>query len=350
MSEQDNQASDNLAALTREGEARLERLRSAQGESPGQPKEPEKPDTPVVASDALDAGDVTAGTDKGVEPTPLPVQTPDLSWLPESLHSKAEQIPSELLEEMRRSYLRQSDYTRKTQEAAKLVKSAEAVQSKADLWARLESNPEAARAAQEVLEGRKPKAPAADRDEDVDILTLTGPELKAWIRSEADRVAAQRAEEAAKQAAEATFHERLEKPKEALAAITSVLDVWAEENGLTRETAEEAIREGAARSKALGVTWTPENATELANIGLSFARAKPGKQSTARDEAGKFAKVASPVGRGSAAVSPRVDPVSVREKRPPQNDKERAELAAHVARESLGLNVTAEEIGALFNK
>lgn len=350
MSEQDSTTPDFVAELAQAGEIRLEQLRTAQAAKPaGEPAPTTEPDKVEADSDALSAGDVTAVEDKGEQPTPPAVQTPDVSWLPEKIRSRAAEIPSEILTEIRDGYLRQTDYTRKTQAVAEERKSLEPIKTKADLWARLEANPAAAKAAQAVLEGKVESKPA-ERDEDVDILSLTGPELKAWIRSEADRVAAQRSEEAAKKAAEATFHERLDKPKETLAQITSVLDGWASENALTLEAAQAAIRAGADASRRLGIVWTPENAMELASIGLSMTKAAEVKQPAARDDAGKFAKVASPVGRSNVSVSTPVLPLAVREGRSPKNDRERLEMAAHVAKTRLGLNVTAEDLDALFQK
>lgn len=347
MSEPDGMAAD-IAELVKAGEIRLEQIKASRGDEPAgdTPKVPDAAKQEPVA-DAPSAGDVTADAGTGDEPTPPSVQTPDLSWLPENLRTKAEQVPSDFLEEMRKGYLRLSDYTRKTQVAAEERKAIEPIRAKADLWSRLESNPLAAKAAQDVLEG---KTAPAERDEDVDILALSGPELKAWIRSEAERAAASRAEEAAKKAAETMFHERLERPKETLSEIASVLDVWAADNGLTREAAEAAIREAATHSRELGVTWTPANAVKLASMGLSMTKASESKQIPARDDTGKFAKVASPVGRGSAAAPVKADPMVVREARAPKNDRERKELAAHVARERLGLNVTADELDDLFQR
>lgn len=348
MSEQDGTASDFVNELAKAGDIRLEQHREALGgKTPGEPPAAPEADKPEPDTATPSAGNVTADADKGEDPTPPSVQTPDLSWLPENVRSQATQIPSELLAELRNGFMRHADYTRKNQVRAEEMRAIEPLRAKADLWTRLESNPEAARAAQDVLEGKnKP----AERDEDVDILTLSGPELKAWIRSEADRAAMGRAEEAAKRAAEATFHERLEKPKEVLSEIASVLDGWASENGLTKDSAEAAIREAAAHSRELGLTWTPENAAKLASLGLAMTKTQEVKQVAARDDAGKFAKVASPVGRGSVTAPVRTEPIVVREGRAPKNDRERREFAAHIARERFGLNVTADELDNLFQR
>ena len=340
---------DELQAL---GDARLETLKASLVTAPVVPaaNTPEpvvKQDTVVQVAGDGGAGEPKAPTDKAAA-APGEVPAPDLDWLPEKDRAKVSALDAETIATLKAGFLRHRDYTQKTQEVAKERDALNGTKEKAALWERLEKTPAAADAAYKILNGQAPAQAAVAAADDVDLATLTGPELKAYLLEQNRKIAREEAAALLKQDREAT-----EAPRKAADVVTKKIDDWANDKGLDQEALGNALTLADKHRKSIpGLVWTPENAVALVELGLILAGGqKPATTTpTAQPAPGGLSKVASPIGRGSASVPVTLVPKSVQEHRAPKNDRERVELASHVLLEQFGVSATSEDIEAMFRR
>ncbi len=270
-------------------------------------------------------------------------KTPDLSWLPETHREKFSTLDPESLEWMKGNVLRQSDYTKKTQKAAALVKDAESVKEKAALWDQLAKNPELADFTYRALRGEATlPGKASSEDDGVDLTSASNEDIKAYIKREA---AAQ-----AKEIAKATIQQEITAPVTRQNATIQALIDFAGEKDIPEEAMGLAIRAAEAHAARLGVEWSAENAVALVEPFLPAANAapkvEPSKQ-PATPAGGGLAKVASPASR-PAASSPAPMPRHRRENRGPMTDAERVQEALYAVKVRHGIDMTPQELDALF--
>ena len=312
------------------------------------PREDKAPVSDAVKDDvepkAPVAVDVKADEDKAPKNAPNSVQAPDLSWAPENLRPKLSSVDPEVLKALKDGWLRQSDYTKKTQSLAEERKALERAKEKAALWERLEANPAAALAAQRVLDGKSPVEPEAT--EDVDILAMDPKQLRAWVAKEAQA--------AAEKIAEERIRARVEAPVQRASELTTALNDYAADLGLSETNAAQAeafrgaVAEAAQSARELGIEVSAANVVRFVKPYVEKALAST-KTVTARDEGRGLAEVASPTSRTSS-VTPSRTPSSVREGRAPKDDRERKNLALHILNDSFGVNATPDELERLLSK
>jgi len=345
------QPPDLVDELQAAGDARLESLKSSLVTAPVVPTNKTEPvggqDKAGAAAGDGGAGEPKAPTDKAAD-APGVVPAPDLDWLPnEEDRAKLSALDAKTIANLKAGFMLRADHTRKTQEIARERESLNGAKEKAALWERLEKNPAAADAAYKILNGQAPAQAADVADDDVDLSTMTGPELKAYFKAQARGVAKEVAVEVV-----GSEREKAEAPRKAEAAVTSKIDEWATEKGLTQESLGNALTLADKHRKSIpGLVWTPENAVALAELGLILTGSTPAANTPpAKPGPGGLSKVASPIGRGSASVPVTLVPKSVQEHRAPKNDRERVELASHVLMEQFGVSATSEDIEALFRR
>ncbi len=288
--------------------------------------------------------DATEAVEGKPETAPEAAPAPDLSWLPENLREKASQLDPELAEWAKGNVLRQSDYTKKTQALAVKSKDADAVKAKADLWAKLETNPQLADYAYRVLRGEAqvPGSEPAQGDDDVDLTAADNATIKKYVREQARIVA--------KEIAAAEISERVELPVQERSAIFQSLLSFATENKVSEDSMLAAITKAEAHAEEIGVKVTPANVVALVKPFVESG--KPAPVATSKPAAppvpGGLAKVASPSSRSTATVPPPMPRHRV-EKREPRTGAERTAEAVALMREQ-GFDVTEQDLEALFRK
>lgn len=304
-------------------------------------------ETPVDKGDAETAApgavDAKAGEDKGSGDAPpeTPVQAQDLSWAPEKLHPLLSKADPEQVEEAKRSFLRWKDYTQKTQSLAAERKEVEALKAAADRWRKLEENPDAAKAAMRVLDG-EPAEPEVAAQDEIDLLTADPKTQRAYL----EKIAERKAEEMLQKRQAAAQAKEAEMASKADAIRTSVRD-WALDAGLTQEEVNEAARKADEFAAEVGLSINEKNVVGLLK---RFASPAPAKNTPSSGGAARgLASVAAPGGKGSAAVSPKVVPKHVLEKRGPQTRQEGVEHARMLLRDQFNLDLSNTGLDDFLN-
>lgn len=298
------------------------------GPSEGTPAVVGEAGTVAPVTTSADAVDAKAGEDKGAAP-PDPVQAQDLEWAPEKIRPLLVNATPEQIEDLKRSVLRHRDYTKKTQEVAEERKRVETLLKDAENWRRLLQNPDAAKAAMDRMEGKQPEG--SEPEEDFDILTAAPKQQREYI--------ARLAREEAKRMAAAEVSERVDKPQAARAQIGEAVNAWALDKGLTETDLAALAPKVAALAQRHREAITAENVVGLFETAQEIAALSKSKPAAGNGAPG-LAKVASPNGRGSTAVSPLPVPKYSVEKRGPQTRAEGLEMAKIVARDGFGLDLT----------
>lgn len=292
-------------------------------------------DTAAAEPVAPDAVDAKAGEDKaGGDATPdTPVQAQDLSWAPEKIHPFLKTADPETVEEIKRSTLRWKDYTQKTQAVAAERKEIEALKAAADNWRKLEQNPDAAKAAMRVMDG-EPEVAAAEPEDDIDLLTADPKAQRAYL----EKVAERKAEEALARR-EAMSAKAQEAQASKVEAIRSTVREWALERGMTPEDVTAVAQKADAFAQKFGIKVDETNVTDLMAQFADGKPAAPSKPVTGGGPRG-LSTVAAPSGKGSAAVTPKVVPRYITEKRAPNTRADGVDLAKSVLRDSFNLDLS----------
>ena len=128
---------------------------------------------------------------------------------------------------------------------------------------------------------------------------------------------------------------------------TSVRD-WALDAGLTQEEVNEAARKADEFASEVGLSVNEKNVVGLLKRFASHA--PPPKNTPAAGGAARgLASVAAPGGKGSAAVSPKVVPKHVLEKRGPQTRQEGVEHARMLLRDQFNLDLSNTGLDDFLN-
>lgn len=305
----------NFLAAADKSEAKWNEKSPPKGGEPS----PAKPDdkTPAEAKVAnSESKEQTA--DKG---TPPATTAPSDLWLPENLRSKATTLDPELrshLEKQDKSYKElRAEFTRKTQLKAE-------IERKAAWWDGLETNKELAEEVRARLSGAPAAKPKIDPIDDWKFEEHDSAENLRYINSAiAKGVQGGIAEYESKKRRDA--EEGQTQHQQRMAGIDAALRSFAEERGLSLEETKAVLQiADERRAKIKGLEWTPENAAELADMGLAIHKASA-NNSAARNEGSGLAKVASPSSLGNGAKAPSVPAWSRAGSKWPRTKEEREE-------------------------
>lgn len=288
-------------------------------------------------SDAEAAGE---GTQEASIPAETPeAPKPDLSWLPDEVRSDFESAPDEWvskLEKLKGGFLRQADYTRKTQELAAQRKEAEAAREKAALWDQILSDPNRSAAVLAILEGKQAPKPATA----FDWTTATSEEIDAEVE--------RRAEAKARAATEKVFEERITRPVSKAQSINAAVGEYLKGvDGLSDDQRVAAFRatidrygeaELLALDPAVVVKLVEPEARALA------AEARLAALTKSTPDPKRVSRATSLPGTGSVApaAKPKVVPPSE------QTDEDKLNGVARSLSSALGQHVTAKDIEALI--
>jgi hypothetical protein len=298
MSDQPEAAPDPIEEFMAVADAR-EQARTA-------PAPSKKTDTPAATA--------TKDTPASVEDTPAPETTPpstdtapapvaeepsDLDEIPEDIRARLPKLGKEVTDWLRKQATAEKRYKELQSKFTPLTQVRADVEKKASLWDAVASDPDAARAASDVLDRKKKGDAAPAPDAGWDFTEHTSEENLAFLdrRMEAKVAAADRGRA-----------ERDMAEVERKNALGTAVSTYAAEKGLTPEQTLEALTVGRAffDQAEIKVVWQPNNVSRLVDMGLLMLPAKPTKTPETKREAPGLAKVASPQSRGVGTPAPSI--------------------------------------------
>jgi hypothetical protein len=268
-------------------------------------------DTAASVKDTPASGDQPTGADTASAPDAQ--ETSDLGFLPEAIRSKVPTLSKEVREWMRETAKTaettekrykdlQASFTEKTTIRSEAEK-------KAALWDAVAASPAAARAASDALEREKAGAssPNEPADDGWDFSEHTSAENKAYIRKMAQAEALSAAKVVASDEVKQTLRREIVEPQEKKAKIGSLLATHFESQNIPQEKALRALAIAKEQAIFLGIEWTPENATRLADLGINLlpADSSANTRVASNGNAG-LARVASPSSRGAGTTAPSI--------------------------------------------
>lgn len=298
-------------------------------------------DATVSTADDKTPKDTPVDKAEKVESTQAPIADPvveDLSDVAEILRAPLNAMSAEkraiALKELRKGYLRQSQFTKLTTGIADKEKSAEAF----DLAMK---NPRLRKAWNEIM-ANPDASPTPDVSDEQEAETLAklaleadGKGLSAFLKTRDARILAQ-----AEERANAVYEKRAIEPGVKFKAVEAALEARIAETGLQTEAVREAVRK-AIKYPGNGPieSWDPSKAWELIEPFIAAPTNTPAP-AVAKPPIPKVA----PPGRGASASAPAPLPAHRREGRPPKNNSEEAEEFATLLSEALGREISVADL------
>jgi hypothetical protein len=279
--------------------------------------------------DAAEAGDRTRDTqlDPALDPSVL-------DPFPSEVRTHLEGLPPEVLTELQKGYLRQSDYTKKAQTLSDARGELQADAADALAWRNLISNPTARAAVLGALEQN-----GTNGEQPFDWTTASSEEIDAEI----DR--------RSRMNAERLLEEKVVQPQQFRSAVQGAAVAYRRELGAT--VSNEAFKRAYATMKQRygEEALTPENVKLLLEPFVEIEQLRHAQNDGA---AGAYTQYVDRAGRatsppGTNAVAPTPKPRWVTEKRGP-DEQERAAMTLHSLSRRYGQRVTMKDLDELLER